>query len=436
MTGIAVELEGKIESKRAVIAVVGLGYVGLPLAVAFSRRGFRLLGIESDKDRFQQLKKKTSYITDVPGRHLREAINSGRLRPESDFSSLGDADVVIICVPTPLKRRYSPDISFILKAVEGIKRHLRRGQLIILESTTYPGTTEEVILPLLEQGGLRCGRDFYLVFSPERIDPGNAKFSVQKIPKVVGGLSIEATELAALLYGHIVECTVRVSSPRVAETVKLLENTFRIVNIGLIDEIAMMAHKMKIDIWEVIEAAKTKPFGFMPFYPGPGVGGHCIPKDPLYLYWKARKFGFHSRFIRLASDVITSMPEYVVIRLGELLRKRGVVWDKARILVVGLTYKKDIKDLRQSPALDIIESLKAKGAEVFYHDPLIPYLRINHLNLKSLDLSPDKLSSFDCVVIATDHSRIDYGLILRQARIIFDTRNAYKALKDDKVIRL
>ena len=458
-----------LQHKKLKISVVGLGYVGLPLAVEFAKKGFAVLGIDLDKDRLSRIKRKVSYITDVATADLRKLIANGKFKASCDFSLLKDSDVIIICVPTPLKRKYSPDISFIIAAVRQIKKNLRAGQLVILESTTYPGTTEEVILPLLESGGLKCGEDFYLAFSPERIDPGNKHYPVHKIPKVVGGIGKEAGDLAACLYQKIVSYVVPVSSARVAETVKLLENTFRIVNIGLIDEMAMMAHKMNIDIWEVISAASTKPFGFMPFYPGPGVGGHCIPKDPLYLYWKARKFGFNSRFIKLASEIIAYMPEYVVSRLTDILNKNKIRLRKwsppglkpgvpkggilkpplspplragfasgvvSRILVIGVAYKKDVKDLRKSPALDIIEILQKKKIAVSYYDPLIPYLKLNHINLQSINLTAQGLSRFDCVVIATDHTCVDYGFILKNAKFIFDLRNVYGKVKNKKIFRL
>jgi len=425
-----------LQHKKLKISVVGLGYVGLPLAVEFAKKGFAVLGIDLDKDRLSRIRRKVSYITDVATADLRKLIASGKFKASCDFSLLKDSAVIIICVPTPLKRKYSPDISFIIAAVRQIKKNLRAGQLVILESTTYPGTTEEVILPLLESGGLKCGEDFYLAFSPERIDPGNNHYPLHKIPKVVGGIGKEAADLATCLYQKIVSLVVPVSSARVAETVKLLENTFRIVNIGLIDEMAMMAHKMNIDIWEVISAASTKPFGFMPFYPGPGVGGHCIPKDPLYLYWKARKFGFNSRFIKLASEIIAYMPEYVVSRLTDILNKNKIPSGKSRILVVGAAYKKDVKDLRKSPALDIIEILQEKKIAVSYYDPLIPYLKLNHINLKSINLTAQGLSRFGCVVIATDHTGVDYGSILKNAKLIFDLRNVYGKVKNKKIFRL
>jgi len=426
----------KLKNKSIKVAVVGLGYVGLPLALEFSRKNFTVFGIEIDKDRLAHLKKQETYITDISPRELKAALNSKRFIPCGDFKILKEAEVVIVCVPTPLKRKLHPDISFIKEAIKSISKNLKAGSLVILESTTYPGTTDEVILPLLESNGLKHGEDFYLCFSPERIDPGNLKYPVSKIPKVIGGVSKEAGLLGKAVYEIIVNKVILVSSTRVAEITKLLENTFRIVNIGLIDELAMMAHKMKIDIWEVIDAAATKPFGFMPFYPGPGVGGHCIPKDPLYLYWKAKKFGFRSRFIKLASDLISYMPAYVVKRIEEALLTEGIKLKSARILLIGLTYKRDVKDLRKSPALDIFEILKKRSAHVLYHDPLIPYLKFAGLNYKSLPLTQANLGKFDCVVIATDHSKLNYGSILRNSRLIFDARNIYKGKAAGKIVRL
>lgn len=436
MNGLMVDFEKKILKKEINIAVVGLGYVGLPLAIEFCKKGLSVFGIDVDKDRIAHIKKKESYITDISTAELRRAVSSGRLSVFSDFDIVKKADAIIICVPTPLKRKYHPDISYIKQAVISISKNIKKGALVILESTTYPGTTEEIILSMLEKAGLKHGKDFYLCFSPERIDPGNKQYPLNKIPKVIGGISREATHLAGLLYRHVVARVVPVSSARVAETVKLLENTFRIVNIGLIDEIAMMAHKMGIDIWEVVEAAKTKPFGFMPFYPGPGVGGHCIPKDPLYLYWKARHHGFKSRFIKLSSDVINYMPEYVIERVVNLLHKRKNGLKKMHILVVGVTYKKDIKDLRKSPALDIIDIIQKRNIRVSYYDPLIPYLKLNHINLKSVSLSRESLARFDCAIIATDHSAVDYSFILKNVRLIFDTRNVYKDVNLGKVVKL
>lgn len=424
-------LEEKIKNKTAEIAVIGLGYVGLPLAVELSKAGFRVTGIDTDADRVHNVKNSVAYILDVDINELKGLVENKSLTATSDFKKLREADVIIICVPTPLKRRNQPNINYIKGAVSQIRRRLRKGQLIILESTTYPGTTDEVILPMLESTGLKCGEDFFLVFSPERIDPGNQKFPLCKIPKVVGGVTKESSDLFKLLYGQIIDKVVVVSSPRAAETVKLLENTFRLVNIGLVNELAMMCHKMGLDVWEIIDAAKTKPFGFIPFYPGCGVGGHCIPKDPLYLYWKAKLHGFKSRFIKLASDLNSAMPAYVVMRLDALKPLNG-----AKILVLGVTYKKDVKDLRKSPALEIIDLLRKRDAQVFYADPLIPYLKFDRYNLKATPITAEALSEMDCALLITDHSGFDYELILSHSKLIFDTRNVYKDRKTDKVTRL
>lgn len=426
-----ISLEQKIKNKSAEVAVIGLGYVGLPLAVELGKAGFHVTGIDTDADRVHNVKNAIPYILDVDSNDIKKLVAKNRLAPTTDFSRLQRVDVIIICVPTPLKRKYQPNISYIKQAVTQIKQHLRKGQLVILESTTYPGTTDEVILPMLESTGLSCGRDFFLVFSPERIDPGNEKFPLSKIPKVVGGVTAGSAHLFKLLYENIIERVVVVSSPRAAETVKLLENTFRLINIGLVNELAMMCHQMDMDVWEIIDAAKTKPFGFMAFYPGPGVGGHCIPKDPLYLYWKAKLHGFKSRFIKLASDLNSSMPEYVVYRLNAIKPLIG-----AKILVLGVTYKKDVKDLRKSPPLEIIDLLKKNKAEVFYADPLIPYLKFGHFNLIATPLTEAALGDMDCVVLVTDHTTFDYGFILKHSKKIFDTRNVYKGVKSDKITRL
>lgn len=426
----------RLYDKEIKIAVVGLGYVGLPLALEFAKKGFKVLGLDIDKDRLSHIDRKQSYITDVPDKELKAVLSGGRFKVSDDFRLLREIDVVIICVPTPLKKKYNPNISYIKQAVKSISKNIKKQCLVILESTTYPGTTDEVILPLFEKEKLKHNTDFYLCFSPERIDPGNAVYPVNKIPKIVGGISREAAELATLVYRNIIERIVPVSSARTAEVAKLLENTFRLINIALIDELAMMAHKMHINIWEVIEAASTKPFGFMPFYPGPGVGGHCIPKDPLYLYWKAKHFGVRSRFIKLASDIINYMPGYIVQRLEEALEERSLKLKGAKILVSGVTYKKNIKDLRKSPSIDIIDGLHRRGALVSYFDPLIPYLKINHINLKSIELRAENLKKFDCVVIAAEHAGVDYELILKESRLIFDTRNVYKGKNDKKIILL
>lgn len=430
------DLEQKIKNKKLNLAVVGLGYVGFPLALEFVKKRINVVGIEIDQGRLKSIAGKKSYISDISDQELKNGLAGGYFKASSNFSDILQADAVLICVPTPLKGKYLPDISFIVSAVKEVALNLKPGALVILESTTYPGTTEEEILPIFEKSGFKHGKDFYLCFSPERIDPGNKKFPVHKIPKVMGGISPLATQMAMKIYNIIIKQVVPVNSARAAETVKLLENTFRLINIGLIDELSMMAHKMKIDIWEVISAAGTKPFGFMPFYPGPGVGGHCIPKDPLYLHWKAKSFGFHSRFIKLASNVINYMPEYIVSRVKDSLIKLGIKLKGAKILVIGVTYKKDIKDLRKSPSIDVISSLRRQGAGVSYSDPIIPYLKLKDINLKSVKLEAKLIKGFDCVLIATDHTKIDYAKLLKNAKLIFDSRNVYQGKNQEKVERL
>ncbi|MFA5349904.1 MAG: nucleotide sugar dehydrogenase [Candidatus Omnitrophota bacterium] len=430
------DLNRKIKENRLKIAVVGLGYVGFPLALEFARKRVSVTGIEIDRDRLKSIINKVSYISDISNKELRGCLDGGYFKASPDFSDIKNADAILICVPTPLKGKNLPDISFIKNAVKEAALHIKKGTLVILESTTYPGTTEEEILPIFQGHGFVHNRDFYLCFSPERIDPGNKRFPVQKIPKVVGGLSPKATSLAMLVYGVIIKKVVPVSSARCAETVKLLENTFRLINIGLIDELSMMAHKMKIDIWEVVQAASTKPFGFMPFYPGPGVGGHCIPKDPLYLHWKAKSFGFHSRFIRLASNVINYMPEYIVKRIKNTLSRRNKKIENSRILIMGVTYKKDVKDLRKSPSVDVINSLRRHGAKVAYSDPFIPFLKLKDIDLKSVVLNDKEIKKFDCILIATDHSAVNYPELLKNAKLIFDSRNVFKGGHKEKVERL
>ena len=436
MDKILLDWDKKIKNKQLKIAVVGLGYVGFPLALEFAKKKINVMGIEIDADRLESIAHRKSYISDISSQELTALLASGYFKASSSFADIQQADAVLICVPTPLKRKYLPDISFIRNAVNQVALHLKKGALVILESTTYPGTTEEEILPIFKNRGFRHDQDFFLCFSPERIDPGNKKFPVHKIPKVIGGLSPKATQLAMAVYRIIIKQVVPVSSCRAAETVKLLENTFRLINIGLIDELSMMAHKMKIDIWEVIGAASTKPFGFMPFYPGPGVGGHCIPKDPLYLHWKAKSFGFHSRFIKLASNLINNMPEYIVKRIKEALLRMGSKLEGAKILVIGVTYKKNIKDLRKSPSIDVINSLKRQGAKISYSDPLIPYLKLEGLDLESVELSAKKIKEFDCCLIATDHTGVNYAALLKNAKFIFDSRNIFKGKYTQKVQRL
>jgi len=425
-------LKDKIIHRNANVTVIGLGYVGLPLALAFAEKGFKVLGVDTNPDRVERIQKFKSYITDVPSQQIKRLVGKGTFQASTDFDLLYQADVVIICVPTPIKHRYTPDISYIVSAVRSVAKHLHKDMLVVLESTTYPGTTDELIKPELEKSGLKAGKDFYVAFSPERIDPGNKNFDVTRIPKVVGGLTKTCGELTHLLYGQVIKQVHLVSTCKAAEMAKLLENSFRIVNIGWINEIAQMCHAMKIDVWEVIDAAKTKPFGFMPFYPGLGVGGHCIPEDPLYLYWKARHHNFNCKFIKLAADTNHQMPAYVVSRLEKML---GKPFSKARILVLGVTYKKDVKDLRKSPAIRLLELLR-KQAKVDYHDPLIPFLKLEGLDLKAVNLTPAILKRYDAVVVAVDHTAVNYDLIYKNARLIFDTRNIYKGRTDKKVVKL
>ncbi|PIU41059.1 MAG: UDP-N-acetyl-D-glucosamine dehydrogenase [Candidatus Omnitrophica bacterium CG07_land_8_20_14_0_80_42_15] len=416
------KLRNSIIKKKANIAVIGLGYVGLPIAIEFVKAGFNVFGLENDIDRINKLQKGESYILDVETEVLRKLVNGEKFHVGSGSGILRHADVVIVCVPTPLRKTKIPNISYIIKAIRAIAVNLKSPSLIVLESTTYPGTTRDVVMPILKRRGFREGKDFFLAFSPERIDPGNTKYSLMNVPKLVGGTSKNSTDLAYVLYSQIIKKVVCVSSSEVAEVVKLLENTFRIVNIGLINEFAMLCHKFKIDVWEVIRAAKTKPFGFMAFYPGPGIGGHCIPKDPLYLSWKARKAGFKTKMIDLASKVNSFMPAYAVERVKDILggKIRG-----ANILVLGVTYKRDVKDLRESPALEIIELLKWRQANVSYSDPHIPYLRIKNIDLTSSKLSKAILAKQDCIILVTDHSGFDYHFIAKHAKRIFDTRNVF-----------
>ena len=420
-----------ISEKNARVGVIGLGYVGLPLVVEFARGGFASVGFEVDQNKAATINAGESYIGDIDSATVKELVAGKRLRATTDFDHLKDCDAVIICVPTPLRKTKEPDISYIMAAAEEIKQRLRRGQLIILESTTYPGTTDEVLLPMFEETGLKLDEDFLLAFSPERVDPGNPQFQTANIPKVVGGVTEDSTLAAAHLYSHIVKDVYAVSSARVAETAKLLENTFRAVNIGMANEMARLCYALNIDTWEVIRAAATKPFGFMPFYPGPGIGGHCIPLDPHYLSWKARQHGFDSRFIGLAEEVNSRMPEHVVQLVSDGLNNERKAMKGSRILLLGVAYKKDIDDVRESPALSIIDRLRAKGAEVRYHDPFVKELRFDDAHtegsgdpLQSMPLTDEELRTADCVVIVTDHSQIDYQRACQLTSLIVDTRNA------------
>jgi len=426
----------RIGTKKAKVGVIGLGYVGLPLAVEFARQGFDVSGFDVDESKTDRINAGQSYIPDVPQSELCAVVKAGRLRATSLMAELAGMDVIDICVPTPLRKTKDPDLSYVVHAVEAVAATLKRGQLIILESTTYPGTTDEVVQPLLESRGLKTDVDFFLAFSPERVDPGNKTYNTRNIPKIVGGVGPASTEAAALLYGSIVEHVVPVSSTRVAEMVKLLENTFRAVNIGLVNEIALMCHKMDIDVWEVIDAAKTKPFGFMPFYPGPGLGGHCIPIDPSYLSWKARQNGFECRFIELAVTINSAMPDYVVERVAEALNTARKSINGSRVHLIGVAYKKDVNDMRESPALDVLELLSKRGAQLSYSDPFVPELKHGDHVLTSVELSVALASAPDCAVICTDHTVFDYDALMKSGTLVIDTRNALKDRQSPRIFRL
>jgi UDP-N-acetyl-D-glucosamine dehydrogenase len=441
------QLRTLITEKKARVGVIGLGYVGLPLVVEFAASGIEGIGFEVDENKATQINAGTSYIGDVPSSRVKELVSQKRLSATTNFDKLSDCDAIIICVPTPLRKTKEPDVSYILAAAEEIQKRLRRGQIVILESTTYPGTTDEVLLPMFEETGLKLNEDFLLAFSPERVDPGNPQFLTHNIPKVVGGVTDDSTEIAAHLYSQIVKDVHSVRSARVAEAAKLLENTFRAVNIGMANEMARLCYALNIDTWEVIRAAATKPFGFMAFYPGPGIGGHCIPLDPHYLSWKARQHGFDSRFISLAEEVNSRMPEHVVQLVADGLNDDRKAMKGSRVLLLGVAYKKDIDDVRESPALSIIDRLRAKGAEVSYHDPFVREVRFDDAHthgsgdpLSSVPLDDAALRNSDCIIIVTDHSEIDYKRVCALSSLIVDTRNALNGdLRNEskaRVIRL
>ncbi len=427
----------KIKTRKAKIAIVGLGYVGLPLVCEFAAKGFSVTGLDVDREKVISIRKGKSYIADVSSPWLAKLVRSGNLKADTNFDFLSDADAIIICVPTPLNRSKDPDISFILAVTEQIERRIRPGQLVVLESTTYPGTTEEVILPALSKSGLSCGRDFFLCFSPERVDPGNPRFKTRDIPKVVGGITSGCTEVGRALYEQIICEVFPVSSSRTAEMTKLLENTFRIVNIGLINELARAADSLKVNIWEAVEAAKTKPFGYMPFYPGPGIGGHCIGIDPLYLSWKARQQGEELHFIELARRMNAEMPRYIVAQaVYALNQKLGKAVSRSRILILGVSYKKDVPDVRESPALDILQELKGLGARLSYHDPFVPKLVEGALTMKSAALTETFLKRQDLVILTTNHSSFNRQRIVKHSRLIYDTRNFFHGFSSKNIVRL
>jgi UDP-N-acetyl-D-glucosamine dehydrogenase len=427
-----------IAGRKALVGIVGLGYVGLPLAVAFAEEGFRVIGVDVDAEKVSSLNRGQSYIEDVPSAGLEPLVREGRFRATTDYADLAQAEAISICVPTPLRKTKDPDISYIVDAASCLATHLPpgEGQLIVLESTTYPGTTEEIVLPYFQQDGLEAGRDFFLAFSPERIDPGRTDFTVRSTPKVIGGVTPDCLEVAVALYGTIVDHPVPVSGTATAEMVKLLENTFRAVNIGLVNEVALMCDKLRLNVWEVVEAAATKPYGFMPFYPGPGLGGHCIPIDPHYLSWKLRTLNYTARFIELAAEVNGHMPDYVVGKVGDALNDERKAINGSRILVLGVAYKRDVGDLRESPALDVIHLLRQRGAEVSYSDPHVAEVKMDGYTLSSVELTSALLKSADCVVIVTDHTAFDWEWIGAGARLIVDTRHAIKVGGRARVVRL
>lgn len=428
-------LADKIRTRTARVGVVGMGYVGLPLAVEYAKVGFAVTGIDIQPSKIETLNKGQSYIQDVPTSEVCELVEARKLFATTDFSVIADLDTVNICVPTPLRKTKDPDMSYVAAACEQVAKYLHPGMLIILESTTYPGTTDELLRPMLEKSGLSVGKDFFLCFSPERVDPGNAKFQTKNIPKVVGGTTPACTEIGKLFYSQALETVVPVTSTQVAEMVKLLENTFRMINIGLVNELAIMCGRMNINVWEVIDAAATKPFGFMPFYPGPGLGGHCIPIDPFYLSWKSKQAGIEARFIELAGYVNGQMPHFVVDKVQNALNDHSKPLRGSRVHLLGVAYKRDIDDVRESPALDIIHLLQRRGAEVSYTDPFVPVIRLEgHEDLHTRDINT--VAGADCVIVVTDHTSFDYPAIVEQSKLIVDTRNALKACTSDKIVRL
>jgi UDP-N-acetyl-D-glucosamine dehydrogenase len=431
----AAQLAEKIANKTAQVGIIGLGYVGLPLAVEFAKAGFTVTGIDLVESKVERINAGDSYIQDIPAGEVQALVEAGKLRATTDFSVVAGLDTINICVPTPLRKTKDPDMSFIVSACQEIAKFVHPGMLAILESTTYPGTTDELVLPMLSSTGLEVGRDFFLCFSPERVDPGNAKFQTRNIPKVVGGVTPACTQLGAQFYAQALEHVVPVSSTQVAEMVKLLENTFRMINIGLVNELAIMCERMSINIWEVIDAAATKPFGFMPFYPGPGLGGHCIPIDPFYLSWKSKQAGIEARFIELAGYINGQMPHFVVEKIQNALNDRGKAVKGSHIHILGVAYKRDIDDVRESPALDIIHLLQRRGATVTYSDPYVPSIRLDQEIMLSTTES-EAVQKADVTVIVTDHAGTDYKALVERASLIVDTRNALRGISAPNVIRL
>jgi UDP-N-acetyl-D-glucosamine dehydrogenase len=433
------DLLERIRTRKAHVGIIGLGYVGLPLVIRYCEEGFKVTGFDIDPRKVERLNKGESYIKHISAGKLRELRGKRLFEATTDYSKLKGADSIIICVPTPLKKNKEPDLSYVEKTSDQVAKYLRKGQLISLESTTYPGTTREILLPKFERKGLKAGKDFFLVYSPEREDPGNPRFHTKNIPKVVGGTTPQCAKAGEALYGQTIDRVVVVSSPEVAEFTKLLENIFRGINIALVNELKMLADRMEIDIWEVIDASSTKPFGFMPFYPGPGLGGHCIPIDPFYLSWKAKEYEFSTRFIELAGEINTGMPNYVVTKIADGLNRRGKCLRNSKILILGVAYKKDTDDIRESPSVEIIDILKDKGAKVDYNDPFIPYFSgMRHhpdLAMKSIEITEKSLKKYDCAAIITNHSGYDYPWIVKNSKLVIDTRNATKGIGSRKIIK-
>ncbi|NCO65768.1 MAG: UDP-N-acetyl-D-glucosamine dehydrogenase [Candidatus Aquicultor secundus] len=429
-------LADRINEKTARVGIIGMGYVGLPLAITIAEAGLKVTGIDLDKEKVAMINKGESYIPDVDQAAIKELVDTGRFDATADFSALARMDVISICVPTPLNEMHEPDISYVRAAATEIAKFLKQDQLVILESTTYPGTTEEVVLPMLEESGLTVGQGFYLAFSPERVDPGNKTYGIDNTPKVVGGVTEGCTEHARSFYSQFVKMVVPVSSTKAAEMTKLLENIFRCVNIALVNELMLLCDRMDINIWEVIEAAASKPFGFMPFLPGPGLGGHCIPIDPFYLSWKARQYDFHTEFIELAGKTNESIPYYVVSKVGEALNEHEKSIKGSNVLVLGLAYKKDIGDTRESPALKVISLLEKRGAHILYHDPYVDEQIIDTKTYTSVELTPDIVTKSDCVLVVTDHTEVDYNMVADNAKLIVDTRNKLKSLMGSHIVRI
>ena len=432
---VAEELQEKIKTRTARVGIVGLGYVGLPLAVEFAKAGFTVTGLDVVQEKVARLNRGDSYVQDVPSAVLRPLVENKKFTATTDFSIVEELDTINIAVPTPLRKTKDPDMSYVVSACQEVAKHFGPGKLVILESTTYPGTTDELVLPMLERPGLKAGDQFFLCFSPERVDPGNAKYQTSNIPKVVGGITPACTQMGSLFYAQALENVVPVSSTSVAEMVKLLENTFRMINIGLVNEMALMCDRMGINVWEVIDAAATKPFGFMPFYPGPGLGGHCIPIDPFYLSWKTKQAGIEARFIELAGYINGQMPHFVVDKIQNALNDARKPLNGSHVHILGVAYKRDIDDVRESPALDIILLLERRGARITYSDPFVPKIQLNDHHLTATDALTSAAEA-DCVVVVTDHSKFDYARILEKASLILDARNAYKKFSSPKIVRL